>query len=500
MTRSKPNLDRRRWLTGAGSAAAAIATAGCADLTGDTGGGALAQYAENTPGGAGAKGAGGQATVNVRALGASGNGRSDDTSAFRQAIRNVGSSGGIIFVPPGTYRVGALDSPGNVSWVGVPGASVLRQNGGPYLISASRVANVSFQDLTFDGNRGGRIDAAVVVVQDGARRVSIDGCTIQRGAGSGVAVVDAACSITNCLIQDVGFFGVVVNSRQDVRIVGNEIVNIGNKGIYAFRPRREAVRLIIADNFISRVRADAGGDGPYGNAVNIYRADDVLVQGNHVANCKFSGIRVAESNGCRIIANHFTAVRDTVIYIEFGASRAIITSNHIVDCPHRAIGITNLNSGGHMTVCTSNVIKNTGYEAIFAEADTIVQSNIIDGAVHGVVVGNGKFARNVTVDGNIIQDTRGSGARLRYGVLVSNHGEAQPVFVTNNRIFNVRNKPIYGHDHRRPARLGANIYLAHNHPGVNSKDLPRRAVGGSVNYEPDTGKQSTFGRGGWRSS
>ena len=502
MTGSKPNLDRRRWLTGAGSAAAAIATAGCAELAGDVGGGPYAQYAEISPKGGGAGGlAGGQSTLNVRVLGASGNGRSDDTAAFRRAIRAARSDGGIIFVPPGTYRVGELESPGNVTWVGVPGASVLLHNGGAYLMAVTGVSNVSFQDLTFDGNRGARTDAALMLVRDGAKRVRLEGCTIQRGSNSGISIADAACTVTDCLIRNVGLYGIVCNSREKIRIVGNEIVDIGNKGIYAFRPRRQAVQLIIADNFISRIRSDAGGDGPNGNAINLFRADDVLVQGNHVTECKFSGVRVAEGDGCRVIGNHFKRCFDTVIYIEFGASRAIISSNHIVDCPHRAIGITNFNNGGHMTICSSNVIKNAGYEAIYAEADTIVQGNIIDGADHGIVVGNGKYLRNVTIEGNTIQDTRGgSKRRLRYGILVSNHGEAKPAFVANNRIFNFRSKAIHGHDHRTPARLGSNVYLAHNFPGVNSKDLPRRAVGGSVNYEPDTGRQSTFGRGRWNSS
>jgi uncharacterized secreted repeat protein (TIGR03808 family) len=501
MTDRKPNLDRRRWLTGAGSAAAAIATAGCADFAGEGGRGSYAQYAEITPGGGGTPGAvGGQDALNVRALGAVGNGRSDDTRAFARAIRAARSRGGIIFVPPGTYRVGELESPGKVTWVGVPGASVLLHNGGAFLMSVTGVSDVVFQDLTFDGNRGARSNDALVLVR-GAKRVRFEGCTIQRGSTSGISIEDAACTVTGCVIRNVGLFGIVCNTQDKVQIVGNEIVDIGNKGVYAYRPRRQTVQLIIADNFIARIRADAGGDGPYGNAVNIFRADNALVESNHISDCKFSGVRVAESSGCRIIGNHFTRVTDTVIYIEFGASRTIISSNHILDCPHRAIGITNFDHGGHLHVCTSNVIKNTGYEAIFAEADTIIQSNIIDGADHGIVVGYGPFTRNVTVDGNIIQDTRsGSSRRLRYGVLVSNDKGAKPAFVTNNRIFNFRDKAIYGHDHRKPRPLGANVYLAHNYPGVNSGDLPRRAIGGSVNYEPDTGRQSTFGRGGWRSS
>lgn len=179
------------------------------------------------------------------------------------------------------------------------------------------------------------------------------------------------------------------------------------------------------------------------------------------------------------------------------------TSADLTNSGSSAISITNYNFGGRLATCTGNVIVNSGGIGIDVEADSIVQGNIIDGATTGIAAGFGPYARNVNIDGNIIQDTRArTKKRLRYGILITNDPKAGKVFATNNRIFNFRNKAIWGHDRRRPGPLGRNVYLANNYPGLASGDVPAQALGGSVNYEPDTGMQKWFSAGprnpGWR--
>jgi hypothetical protein len=58
-----------------------------------------------------------KASVNVRALGAIGDGQADDTAAFTKAIAAVSERGGAITVPKGTYRISGIltiDAPGVV--------------------------------------------------------------------------------------------------------------------------------------------------------------------------------------------------------------------------------------------------------------------------------------------------------------------------------------------------------------------------------------------------
>ena len=52
----------------------------------------------------------GSATINVRNMGAMGNGAHDDTAAFQAAVNALPSTGGTILVPNGTYMINALKS------------------------------------------------------------------------------------------------------------------------------------------------------------------------------------------------------------------------------------------------------------------------------------------------------------------------------------------------------------------------------------------------------
>lgn len=52
----------------------------------------------------------GSTTINVRNMGAMGNGAHDDTAAFQEAVNRLPSSGGTIVVPNGTYMINALKS------------------------------------------------------------------------------------------------------------------------------------------------------------------------------------------------------------------------------------------------------------------------------------------------------------------------------------------------------------------------------------------------------
>jgi hypothetical protein len=120
-----------------------------------------------------------QRGYNVKWAGAKGDGVTDDTLSIQTAINNVSANGGgVVFFPPGTYIV----RPSNTSWIQVPSnitlrgcgaASVLRipnnlgdwnmlftQPGGQAWTTP--VQNISFEELTFDGNIVGNTPASNV--------------------------------------------------------------------------------------------------------------------------------------------------------------------------------------------------------------------------------------------------------------------------------------------------------------------------------------------------
>ncbi len=442
--------------------------------------------------------------VDVRQHGAAGDGTSDDTGAIRRAVAKAAKESGIVFFPPGVYSVSRLEPAPASVWHGIAGASILKQRGkGPLLRLRGR-DHISFSGLVFEG-RGGRDpdDDGLLVIEGAAGGVVFTQCHVRNTPGHGLVIRDSVATVRDCVFERIGDFGIIVNSKLEVRLLFNTLREIANNGIRIERPRPEDTRTLVIGNSIDKVRAASGGDGPHGNGINIFRAHNVLVEGNHITNCTFSAIRANLGDGCRYIGNHCANSGEVMLYVELGTKEAVLMGNHLTNSGSTAISITNFNFGGRLTTCTGNVITNSGGIGIDVEADSIVQGNIIDGATTGISAGFGPYARNVNVDGNIIQDTRaGAKRKLRYGILITNDAEAGKVFATNNRIFNFRNKAIWGHDRGRPGRLGRNVYLANNYPGLASGDVPAAALGGSVNYEPDTGLQRWFSAGprnpGWR--
>jgi len=72
--------------------------------------------------------AGAAATASVRDFGAAGDDVTDDTPAIQRAIDSVGEAG-VVFFPPGTYRVTRLRIGSRMALVGAaPGAVTLRNH------------------------------------------------------------------------------------------------------------------------------------------------------------------------------------------------------------------------------------------------------------------------------------------------------------------------------------------------------------------------------------
>lgn len=471
---------------------AVVAGAALAAMAGAYAAPAAAQTAARRPG---------DGAVSVRDHGARGDGQADDSRAFARAVQSVSGTGGIVFVPPGAYRVSRLTSASGVWWQGVPGASILRYGGGGGLLLVEGARSATFTGLTFDGNGRAALEAsALVEVWKDSTGVVFENCTVQDSARHGLAIWDASCELRGCTVQRIAKYGIRIDSELEVRLTGNTVRQIGNNGIRIERSRPARVRTIVADNHIVDVDAADGGDGPNGNGINIFRAHDVVVRGNYISRCRFSALRTNLGHGVVFVGNHCSDCGETTVFVEFGATGTVIMGNTISDGVSEGIAITNFNDDGRLATCIGNVIRNVG-RGIFVEADTVVQGNVIDGAQIGIMAGHGEYLRNVTIDGNLIQDRRGGSERMAWGILVSNHPKAGPCFVTNNRIFDATRKPLWGHDFRSPARLGDNLYLANNYPGIESRDLPAAALAGSSNHEPDTGVVRSYRAGrrpGWR--
>ena len=59
----------------------------------------------------------------------------------------------------------------------------------------------------------------------------------------------------------------------------------------------------MVDNRIENIDNRSGGSGQYGNAINVFRAGNVIVRGNRIGNCAFSAVRGNAASNIQIEGN-----------------------------------------------------------------------------------------------------------------------------------------------------------------------------------------------------
>lgn len=235
-----------------------------------------------------------------------------------------------------------------------------------------------------------------------------------------------------------------------MRISGNTVIDCGNGGILVHRWQPGEDGTIVTGNRVERILARSGGTGQNGNGINVFRAGNVIVSGNQIADCAFSAIRSNSGGNVQIAGNTCLRSGETAIYSEFAFEGAVISAN-IVDGAANGISVVNFNEGGRLSTVTGNLVRNlsaTGpYPAdppgfgvgISVEADASVSGNIIETApLYGIAIGWGPFMRNVVATGNVV---RNAGEGIAVSV-VEGTGSA---IITDNVIDGALRGAIVGH-------------------------------------------------------
>src|ERR1700744_5216287 len=88
-----------------------------------------------------------------------------------------------------------------------------------------------------------------------------------------------------------------------LRIAGNTVRGAGNGGILVWRSTPGDDGTLVVDNRIENVANKSGGSGQYGNAINVFRANNVMVRGNRVRNAAFSAVRGNAASNLQILGN-----------------------------------------------------------------------------------------------------------------------------------------------------------------------------------------------------
>lgn len=355
---------------------------------------------------------------------------SDDQSELvRSLLERASAAGQSVRLPAGTISVTSLDLPGNLIVEGVPGKTQIVILSGGSGVRIADVGSVVLRDIAISGGT-----SALTVSSSGD--VTLERCQF-RDADVGVSLSNAGATIRDCVFADLGDAAIHSMDSRGLLITGNRIDGCGNAGMRIWRSESGSDGSIISNNRIANVDWAGGGNGQNGNGINVFKADEVIIADNHIADCAFTAVRLNGTKNSQISGNMCLRSGEVAIFSEFEFSGSII-ANNIVDTAATGISITNLDVGGALAVCSGNIVRNilpvsavnpdTVPIGIFAEADTAITGNTVT-KVPGVAIaaGYGSFLRNVVIDGNVVTESN-------FGIGVSVVDGAGSVRIGDNMI------------------------------------------------------------------
>ncbi|MCG2625570.1 TIGR03808 family TAT-translocated repetitive protein [Bradyrhizobium sp. WYCCWR 13023] len=379
----------------------------------------------------------------------------DQTRVLQRAIDEASRAQMPLALPPGIYRAGLLRLPDRAQLIGVRGATKLIFTGGAAAIQSDGSDSIGLTGITFDGGRIPLPTRRGLIHVLGGRDVRITDCEITSSGGSGIWLEQVSGDISGNIFTDIAVTAVVSFDAKGLSVSRNTIVGTNDNGIEILRTAIGDDGTIVADNRIEGIKAGPGGSGQYGNAINAFRAGNVIVRGNRIKNCDYSAVRGNSASNIHITGNSVSDVREVALYSEFSFEAAVI-ANNTVDGAAVGVSVCNFNEGGRIAVVQGNIIRNLMPKrpigtapdddagvGIYIEADTSVSGNVIENAPsYGIVAGWGKYLRDVAITGNVIR-------RALAGIGVSLVQGAGTALVNNNMISETPRGAVVGLDHAR---------------------------------------------------
>lgn len=393
----------------------------------------------------------------VRSYGAVGDGSTDDSSAFYQALQAAAVAGGTVYVPAGTFRVSQQYLTGNgiaVRGAGVGATTVKLKDGlsADNVFSGTSVSDCLVADMTINCNRQNYLGAtgAVAVFFTLGSRNTIRNVRVTNAFEQGIAIAGA----TYTTITDV----VVDNT---VATLGHKDIWIGKSGsthstgttVDSCRLLSSGVTIVSDDVSVNSITATCpvAEDGPFYVGEDFYRVK--------VANSYFY------SAGNYGIDFDFADADET-----YGC---VISGNTCVGNHNSGIGCA---SNGALIV--GNNCYNNGQSA-----GTYPYGILIDGA-------------GIVVVGNTCSDNQGSPTQT-YGVGIRNLSTiTASCVVANNNLANNATGAITGQSNGSNHQIGGNVGSVVEMPGSREQILrDGQAIKGEA-YPRTTGSAGTQLTGG----
>ena len=390
-------------------------------------------------------------SINASELGVHPAAFDDQSRAFSAMLDKASDGDQAVFLPPGQYNLSNITLPRRVRLSGVPGATRLVYAGDGHMLASEGADHLEFTGLLIDGaNRWLGDTAQGLIDARGVATFVLDNCRIIGSSKHGLALERVSGRVERSEFSGAADAAIWSVEAGRMRIAGNTVIDCGNGGILVHRWQPGEDGTIVTGNRVERILARSGGTGQNGNGINVFRAGNVIVSDNQIADCAFSAIRSNSGGNVQIAGNTCLRSGETAIYSEFAFEGAVIAGN-IVDGAANGISVVNFNEGGRLASVTGNLVRNlsaTGpYPAdppgfgvgISVEADASVSGNVVEKApLYGINIGWGPFMRNVVATGNVV-------CNAGEGIAVSVVEGTGSAIITDNVIDGALRVAIVGH-------------------------------------------------------
>lgn len=313
---------------------------------------------------------------NVKLWGAKGDGSTTDTTAFTGALAAMGTSGGCLYVPPGTYIVGGvitIAAFSNLSIVGCGRRSIIRASAGTFTLFdfTGACANVSMADLQLQG-AGTTATTASVGVSFGTSctDVSVFGCLFTANATSVGWNTALSCGATRGKISQCSFYSVKASANAiNIRLDGSADIDISHCDI---RCNDGAAQSVYGIGLTTTV-----GSGRY--RISHCRIDQATTAGIYLLAAHESSIIDCQVYGSGSSYGIHCAAGDDVriasCYVNGGRYGIVLSTSVAQGSPERC-------------VLSGNVVTGSGYHGIWltsgAAGESVDFCRVIGNTVHSV--------------------------------------------------------------------------------------------------------------------
>lgn len=365
--------------------------------------------------------------VNVRDYGATGDGKTDDTAAIKDA--NQAAKGGVLYFPKGSYLVSAaLAAQSHTIYRGAGRtAAILTVAAGSAqtsVLDLSGHTDVIVEDLGFDGSAAGGCQAGVYGSDTHAgkdwhvRRCLLTGfapgTTAKTGQGAVYMWTAYDVSVTDCVISNSGRGIRLDTPGGDVVVSGNRIT--GGSGPVAATGTMltgisinstvqcNGARVAVTDNVVSGADMDPSfPTGTEGHAIVVYKVANVRLIGNH---CLGSGRGIlcsAGSFGATIQANTVEQNWDAGIRCEpaIGSDITVGSAGQ-----HRGVVIVGNRCLDNSVAGASGTANGTAITTSYAAGSTVVGNVVQNSGKHGIHCDSDR----VVILGNVVSNSWNGGA------------------------------------------------------------------------------------------